>query len=481
MTGILLILIFISYYINVFQVFSIGTYGVIVSDLFVLAYFLVFLKRVIWNGDSLKIVRNPAMYLYIAFIASIFLSAMNPLIGGNSHELQQFFKSFAHLIFIALFALILAVYPENRKTWENVIKAWLIMSLLINIFGIYQIAARAWDLPLAWLDTTNVSFATRGLVDVNEITQLSLKFEDFYRATSIFSEPSALASYNVIIFIFLLVPIIQGKKPFLKSKFLNILVFSAALVAIFLTFSLTGAVGLSMIIGGMFLIQRNKKLLRIIYVGMIAIVLIVASDSVVEKNMGISVVNLFSERIGGIVKGGGGMSGESFTTRMESGSITVDIWKKRPVTGVGIGLTSYYSDGKIKFSDMGVLAAFAELGIIGGSVFILLHIFLFVLSIREILIQRKIPGVADPDDERLFGIVYYFMFTMLLINFISGNNLASSFFYIPIGMLLAILNLNMQARGSKVYELKLFKMPLKDYFGTFVSHTVSNLRLKSKK
>jgi len=53
----------------------------------------------------------------------------------------------------------------------------LIVAFFVNIFGIYQIFARLYDWPLAWIEITNVSFEQRGMRQVQgETQQLALKF-----------------------------------------------------------------------------------------------------------------------------------------------------------------------------------------------------------------------------------------------------------------------------------------------------------------
>jgi O-antigen ligase len=218
---------------------------------------------------------------------------------------------------------------------------------------------------------TNVSLGGREGTDVADKMQLSLRYGNFFRATSIFSEPSSLASFNMVVISFLAAPYIQGFKPFIKSKAFSIFAFALAAITMFITFSMTGVIGLLMLIAGIFLFERIKKIASFVAVFVIGIVVILLTDGLIKDNLGICVVSLFEKRIGGLVGSREKAAGESVGSRLTSGKKGMQIWEDNPVIGSGLGLTAYNKKVKLNFTDFSVVSVFAETGTIGGIVWAL--------------------------------------------------------------------------------------------------------------
>ncbi|MGA2298814.1 MAG: hypothetical protein ABSG15_14810, partial [FCB group bacterium] len=267
----LVILIFASSLLYTFQVFSIGSYGVTTLDVLLGILILVFIKKIVWDGEKLKAGLHLGLFFYFGLFIAALLSGITPLQNGSMMMILQYFKSTIHFIFFGFFVFICAFYPFKEGLWTKVIKTFLIISIFINLFGIYQIVARAYDLPLAWLPITNISYVAKSDTDVSSINQLSLQFGNFFRATSIFSEPSTLAIFTSMNLIFIIVPFVQNLKPFLKSKNLNIAVFITNIAGLFLTFSLTGYIILALVIIGIIVLERTKRIISFIYITIISI------------------------------------------------------------------------------------------------------------------------------------------------------------------------------------------------------------------
>lgn len=456
--GFTLYIVFIAYFTDVFQLFGVGSYGVTLLDFAVLSFYLVFLKRIIWDGYKLKFPTNSATIFFLLIFVSAIISGFMPLLKGSTPQMIQYLKTFIHFLFIGFFAFICGFYKINLKYWNNVVKIWLVLSIAINLFGIYQIFARAYDLPLAWLQFTNISLTGRATDDISSVRQLSLHYGNFFRATSIFTEPSSLASFNLVIQIFLIIPFVQKVKPFLQSNILSIIVFVISIITLFLCFSMTGFVGMILILTGVFLFNRPKKLMPIV-IGFIATILvIIATDSAIEKYSGVSVVKLFSKRITGLVTKKQGTEGESYGVRLHSGKMGVEIWESHPFIGTGLGLTSYNNKEGVEFGDFSFIAALAEMGLVGFISFTGLFIALFLITGRMILNRKKL-SVLPEELARWSGIIFYLMIYQFLINFISGNNLVSYSLWIFIGLIFSIIQ---QYDKSKIMTIQLMNRPLKD-------------------
>jgi len=456
----LLIILFIVFFTDAYQLFEFSGKGFNFIDFGILAIILLFFKRMLWDGEELKFHLHSGLYFMLTLIFAAVLSGVTPLLKGDTPQMLQYLKTSSHFIFLILLTLICSVYKIETKTWTTIAKTWLIISLIINIFGIYQIFARAYNLPLAWLQATNVSLTGRYSDDIDSIKQLSLRYGDFFRATSIFSEPSALASFNVIIQAFIIVPFIQRTKPFFTSRLLTFVIFAISLITLFLCFSMTGFVGMGLLIGGIVIFHWSKRL-RPFFIGMLlSIVIIIATDGIIENVSGTSVVDLFSKRLRGIFTERQGTEGESFGGRLFSGKVGLEIWEEHWIIGAGIGLTAFNNRKGVQFGDFGFIAAMAEMGIIGGIAFIGMFVALFITSIKFLLLQKARDDLPD-DLKRWSGIIFFIMLQLFLINFISGNNLVSFVLWQIIAIVFGIINNLSIAVGYKTISLKLIKIPLK--------------------
>ncbi|MFW6232548.1 MAG: hypothetical protein ACOC4D_00750, partial [Bacteroidota bacterium] len=367
MVGIFTVTSFLGYFTGGYQLFGIFDYGFTLVDLSVLIIYITLAKRIIWDGEELKLGYHPAVVFFGLIVFFALMSGFTPLVEGNSREMIQYFKTTSHFLFVVGIVLVFMLYPIKSEYWYRIVQLWLIISIFINLFGVYQIFARIYDLPLAWLKYTNISIVSRYEgINLDDVDQLSLRFGDFYRATSIFSEPSALSAWNVFIMIFLIIPYIQKKKSFIESKLINGIIFVSSLASLFLTFSMTGLYTFSMIILAVFLIERNINRLKVlVWIG-IGAVFLVLIDELTADYFNLSVMERFYTRVSSIFRYIGGeenfIAGESFSTRVGNGIRSIRMWLDNPILGSGMGLTAYHDHINLGFSDFGMLHAFIETG-----------------------------------------------------------------------------------------------------------------------
>jgi O-antigen ligase len=465
---VLIIILFFAFFTDVIQFFEIGGYGVNLVDFALLAVFILFLKKVIWDGEELKFTVHPGVFFLVMIIFAAIISGITPLMKGSTPQMIQFLKTSAHFLFLVLFTLMCSFYRIDTKAWNGFVKCWLILSIFINLFGIYQIFARAYDLPLAWLQFTNISLTGRSSDDMNAVQQLSLQYSGFFRATSIFTEPSALASFNILIQIFIIIPFVQKTKPFLKSGFLRALIFVISLITLLLCFSMTGFVGMGLIIAGVFVFHWSKRLIPFIVGILASVIVIFTTDSFVESYTGVSVVKLFSKRIGGILTGRQGTEGESVGVRVKSAEVGIDIWEKHFLIGTGIGLTAYNNREDVEFGDFSFIAAMAEMGLLGLIAFVGIFGSLFVISIKFLLRQKIIKDISD-DLKRWSGLLFFVMLHLFLINFISGNNLVSFILWQFLAVVYANINEINISSGKRHHTIKLVKQPMKNKLNISIS------------
>lgn len=469
----ILLIIFFTYFLTGFQLFAIAGYGVTLLDVSLLIFYFLVFKRLLWDGEKIKFSVTPPLVFTLLLLGIVFLSGLTPLLSGKSDWFIQFLKSSLHFYYLAGFAVICAVYPIEIKTWSSIIKMWIFLSLVINIFGIYQIFARAYNLPLAWIEFTNISMA-RGDTEIADdaLKQLSLSYGNFFRATSIFSEPSALGSFNSYILAFVLVPIVFKFKNFIQNKSLLTITMILCATGLLLTFSLTAFVGFAFIIFGFLLMQRIKNMHRFLYITLTIIIVILAADGILMKYLDISVIELFTKRLEGIAAYGQTdkmVYGESFGGRLMGALKAIEIWESYPIFGIGLGLTAKNMINDLEFSDFTVFSVLSELGILGFLAFIGLFISLFWISINFIK-KHKYKKLHNEEELKMTYIVFFILIVQFIINFISGNAFIVINLWGPLALILSIVNQAFIKQEYRVINIRFVKHPLKKLLLTHLTH-----------
>lgn len=474
----ILIILFISSTFTAFQVFSIGTYGVAPAIIILALFYSAFLKRIFWYGDKLRYHPNISIILLIIFIFTVILSGITPLLGANKYQLTQFVKTSIHFLFLITFTLICSFYRIENIKWRTVFRIFLVFSIFVNVFGIYQVVARAFDLPLAWIQLTNESLTIRGTaVGSDPYKQLALQFENFYRGTSIFSEPSFYASYNIIILIFLIIPLLKTKYGFIKSNTVKILISIFSVAALFLTFSLTGLLSFAVLTITVLLIERSKRLKYFIFFIIGTAFVIIVTDSLIEDVTEISVANLFKERIERISKsskiGTESINGESVNIRVDYQQLAYDIWEQFPILGCGIGLVSHNKEIDLKFADTALTQVFAETGIVGVFFYLAFFFTLFFLVLRLNILCNK-SNTLDDIDKCLAGCCLYLVIHLMIINFITANNFITPISWLYIGFIFSVMNNTYSKLGYEFSIIEVYPTGMKKRLIGAINQTLTN-------
>lgn len=422
-------LLYTLYFVSVFQIFSIGNFGLSPAYPVLAIIFFFFIVKFVANKTPIFLNPIASVKALILLQIAAGLSFLYVLSDFQADSLQ-FIKTYWHFIFLTGFPLFLGLFKMENRLWVNVIRLWLFLSIFINIFGIYQLFARAYDLPLGWIDLTNASLTA--LDNTNEpYQQLSLKFQNFYRATSIFSEPSGLAGYNLTIIGFMILPMFKsGSMAIIKSrKFLNF-IFILSTLSLFVTFSLTGVLGLVFLALAYFIYNKGVNYKRIIQILIAVVIIIVIGDFFIVEYFQTSLLELFYTRITSLLGlSNQSIAGESFDKRSSNFTSSIELWLRSPILGIGLGQTKHISE--IGYSDYAVMHSLIETGIIGGFLFLSL----FVLTIGEFLSVRNSFHKLKPETVYLINASFYALVILTLTNFITSN----SFIGFPLWSMMAMI------------------------------------------
>lgn len=468
------VILYCSMLLQSFQLFAVSTYGFTLNDAVLCLLYVLVAKRMIWDGKPLKFSVHIPFVALVGLIVAVALSGLTPLWEGQG--LVQIAKSTAHFVYGWLFAVIAAGEDEPPKTVSAIMRTFIIAGILIAAYGIYQVIARALDLPLAWMELNNVSLSLRNAVsDKEATTQLALKFSNFYRSTSIFSEPSVLAAFTTYFLVFLGIPYLQGERLFLRSTVMNWITFILYIAVLFLTFSLTGLGGVGLLCVLVFLLERGRRVFKIVYGAVLIMVCLSIVDVLVAPITKISILDLFGRRIVGIIEYGSNpygehTSGESFVSRSEGITIAADIWEYYPVNGTGLGRFSQSPPARrenIWFSTSTYSSVLAELGTIGFLILLLLFVSTTALALYWYRRRRE----CTPEVRRQLGIIPYFFILMMFLNF-TGNGFVSTSLWQFFGLVFLVTNNARREAGLPFVEFYLVRTPLRD----IVARTAAKFR-----
>jgi len=371
------------------------------------------------------------------------ISAIQPLLGGSYSEILQAIKTSLHFYSLWAFAIVCIVARVTADEWLPALRLSAIQSLGIASYGLYQIPARAFGWPGGWIEITNSNYATKVDSFAVDTTQLALQFGDFFRATSIFSEPSSLALYSATILSLVAVPWLTGTKPIIQSRALVSAIIIINLLALFVTFSLTGLMLLAIIIATCLYVRPRRVLNRLVVGVLVASVGIVAADIKIHEELGVSVLDLFGRRISSIASGKAAVSeseivGESYTQRTSDYQTSYEAFLESPYIGVGPGNFSNSQAGRRHNSPYPSTtwgSVLAEQGILGILTFGGLMVVLLVGSI-QLLRHRGVDG-----ENLTAGIHVIVPVRVLILIFVglTGNNFVSNVLWIDVGLIASII------------------------------------------
>jgi|GEM_PF-5860850 len=455
MFSLVVTLSFAAMHFNFTSLFKIGSYAVTPNDFLFLFAGLIFLYDVYLGNTKLRFRKNIVIVPFLIFLFFATISGLQPIFGEGGKNVLQFIKTWAHLIEMSSMFFMAFFYDDSVAKIKGLMKWWLIVGLISNIYALYSLVARPLGWPGAYIFFDVISDGGRGTI--NEGTgQIVLRYGDFFRATSFFSEPSSLAGFNNLTLLFFLIPKLMGQDYAFNNRFFNTIFILTWIPSQLFTFSLT-AVLLLVVSGIAFLfiqgLHFTKKLLPYIIV---FICLAVLSDQIQSIFTGTSVIELLLQRIGSIIfyDPNNFVSGESAYQRFLSYNIAWDIWEKYPYVGTGLGLT--YTNGiyPVIFMEMSVMAALVETGILGMVFFTLSLILLSFTMLRRSKYLAKYMPSSHPE----WFIPIYIVFTILCIgttvsNMATTNGLTSMTLWIILSLIILVFQAERKFADKEYYTI----------------------------
>jgi len=437
----LIILIHFSTLLGIFQLFSFMGYGVTFVDFFLSILYLIILKQFVFDKRKFSITDSKVLVVIILLLFAVFFSGIALFFWAGRESYVQYLKTISHFTFVALYGVVTISIEISYKTVFSILRIYLYSSFIINLYAIYQLIARIYFLPLAYIDITNISFQTRDFDrEVGEYTQVVLNFENFYRATSIFSEPSALAWFNIYCLVIILIPLLTRNKPIVKQRWLLYFALGMTIVGLFLTFSLTGMLLLFFLILSIVVLEKIKMLKMLVVT--FAVMIIVATTDVIQMNFTeVSIAELFYSRITGLLsaktRGNLMTVGESAPDRIQSIQNAINLFLDYPITGIGSGNTYYYPKSTKRFTQSSFFHLLTETGLIGAFAFLFLTI--YFLRIMLYLYKHRFKSIETmPELATLQSFAIYLILIVFFSNIFIGSAIGNYGFWLEIGLILII-------------------------------------------
>lgn len=434
-------LIYITQFAFGFSLFYFSTYGFTLLDVNIFFCLIVFIFSFFAGQKTLKVAINPPNFFLLLFNVSILLSFIEVFISNSAIDYVQLLKSTSHYYYVLTFIiLIFSSFLQPDTFYKKIIPTLIILLTIFNIYGIYQLFARIYGLPFAWIEYTNKGIFSR-LEIFTSVQQAIMSYGFFVRATSIFTEPSVLASFNIYLLIFLIIPWIQFRGNFLNSSFLTTVFVAISVVTLFFTYSMTGVLGFLLVFSLVFFIEKFKMYKKALVIILISLGAIFFANYLVKEIVQVNLLEMFSHRFKSLLTfGKEEIGGESFSGRINNLSQSFNVFTKNYLFGVGMGLLGYQPNFEYMFSDSSLFSIFAEAGIFAGFFFIIMMFSLFYFSIILYKqVQMNLTKVSNKE-KKLIGIIPYMVLFEIFRTFLTVNYISYFAFWINISFAFYVVN-----------------------------------------
>lgn len=433
--------IYVTQFAFGFSLFYFSTYGFTLLDVNIFFCISILIFSFFTGKEVLKVAINPPNFFLLLLNVSIFLSFIVVFITNSAINNVQLFKSTIHYYYVLSFILlVLSSFLQPDTYYKKIIPTLIILLTIFDIYGIYQLFARIYGLPFAWIEYTNKGIFSR-LEIFTSVQQVIMSYGFFVRATSIFTEPSVLASFNIYLLIFLIIPWIQFRRSFLNSSLLTTVFIAISVITLFFTYSMTGVLGLLLVFSLVFFIEKFIMYKKALFIILISLVAIYFANHLAKEIVQVNLLEMFSHRFKSLLTfGKEEIGGESFSGRIDNLSQSFSIFMRNYLFGVGMGLLGYQPNFEYMFSDSSLFSIFAETGIFAGFFFIAMMFSLFYFSIDIYKkVQTNLIEVSD-NEKQLIGIIPYIVLFEIFRTFLTVNYISYFAFWINIGFAFYIVN-----------------------------------------
>ena len=252
--------------------------------------------------------------------------------------------------------------PVTQTQLKGILRVWFLVAFAVALYGLYQLPARLYDWPFAYVTLTDPRTAPGGM-------QTGRTLVGFSQISSVLREPTWLGSYLQGPIVLFGVILLEGRAR--SILFRSDLTNRACLLVMILALVASVALGTYVaFLSIVFVVFISNRRLRgpVARVALLLLAVLIVTGGLLSSTVGIEFLSAAAYRVRGLLSPLTGWSGgaTSFATRMQRAKGALQVWATHPFVGVGINNTHYYSayeninSGWIKLMStqglMGVLA-----------------------------------------------------------------------------------------------------------------------------
>ena len=362
------------------------------------ALVIVFGLNLVTHRTQLR--RSPANQFVVFYIFSGLLSAVN-LFTATTAQFIDFGTKAAQLLLVTAVFFVISSLPVSEQEFKSILKVWFIVAVIVAVYAVYQLFARAYDWPFAYLTPTAnrtgrqsgraFAFATLGgPATIGKVGTLAT-FQ-YAQVSSFFREPTYLGSYllNALILFGVLIVSNRGHMLLFKSSRLNWLFLSILLSGLLLPVALGPYFSLAATLGLMYALRRVYRLRITRLILLLPVLLFLGGLLLSGAN--IKFLEAAAARVSGLFGAiiHGSTHGTSFPVRLERNLAALKVWAHHPVFGVGLNNTHYYTPKGIELINNGWVQLLSAQGLVGFMAMVL--VFWSLLRSLSNLLRKVDPS-----------------------------------------------------------------------------------------
>lgn len=362
----------------------------------ILAVILIFIAaiRMIAKIGNIKIgaIGKAVLLIIVAYFISLI---------GVYQAYQNFTRYLQSLINMLLFAMLYFAFTNSVTRQDTIIKIfkiWIIISLLVGLYGFYQLIG--YFIPsLPLIPGTAI-----------------IPYGGIPRVSSILKEPVPFIAYLAYPIIFMLVLLAEKQRFPFKTVKANVLALSMLVTSFFLAFTMTGLIYLlifSLLYFVSNLISSRGRLQKILLI----VSLILAFFLIVGVSTDFG--QMFQSRLSSALT----ITDSSTIARVQTISIAWQEFLEHPLLGIGAGnFPSFTATGifpgevhyEIRYADSMFFNVLAEMGIV-GVIAIVLFFGTMLRALRKVIRLNKSNDLNLHISRGLYFMLLTYMFSTLFL------------------------------------------------------------------
>lgn len=325
--------------------------------------------------------KRAVLFVYVGM-----LSMVN-LFNASSAQIIDFLTAASQYLLMVATLIVISNLELTEGQLRNVIRIWVFTAYIVSLYAIYQVFARAFDLPLAYLTLANPTTPQGGM-------RMRIQY-GYAQSTSIMREPSYLGAYLVGPLVLSSIVILYGRGIhfFFKGRQFNWLMLFTLLAGLILSGAQGAYATLFVTLG---LVLLSKKLEKAVVVKQVlAGVLVFLGAATVLSLVDVGFLQYISYRFTylliNIRDPFGTAPATSVVGRLTGSLAALRVWASHPLLGVGFNSLAYHASG-VRVADNPWAQLLADVGLLGASIFA-------AFLLRLLVSLNKVLSAIDPDSD----------------------------------------------------------------------------------